>query len=72
MAKRKYSANELVNDIATRLVQSGWERLHKNRHWRLRSPDGKTTVTVPGSCSDHRAGLNWRSQLRHIGVEIPA
>jgi predicted RNA binding protein YcfA (HicA-like mRNA interferase family) len=69
---QRYSNNDRINDVARYLInKAGWEKLHNNKHWRLRSPDGKTTITVPHSPSDHRSGLNWMSHLRHTGVIIP-
>jgi len=71
MAKhREYSTDERVNAIARRMVASGWERLRNNGHWRIRSPDGRVTVTVPRTPSDHRAGLNWISNLRRTGIDV--
>jgi hypothetical protein len=73
MAKKaNYSASKRINDVIVALIRAGWEYLGRNKHSRVRSPDGKTTITVPFKMSDHRAELNWISQIRRQGVEVPA
>jgi predicted RNA binding protein YcfA (HicA-like mRNA interferase family) len=73
MAKRnRYSASDKINEIVRALIKAGWELIRHKRHPRLRSPDGKTHLTVPFTPSDHRAELNWISQIRLQGVTVPA
>jgi predicted RNA binding protein YcfA (HicA-like mRNA interferase family) len=69
MARRKHvSTSEVVTKIVRRLVDVGWSLDRGTRHHRMRSPDGKINLTVAGSPSDHRAALNWISQIRRQGV----
>lgn len=72
MVSRRYSACDRINRIVKELVNAGWEALRCKGHPRIKSPDGKITLTVPGSPSDHRSALNWISQIRRLGVAIPA
>jgi predicted RNA binding protein YcfA (HicA-like mRNA interferase family) len=72
MATSHYSSCDTINDVARRLVKAGWELVGGTKHRRLRSPDGKLTITVPVRPSDHRATKNWLSQIRRAGVEIPS
>lgn len=67
---RRYSTSDRINDIVKDLIKKGWSLIQGSRHARLRSPDGKVTVTVPKTPSDHRAALNWISQCRNSGVPI--
>lgn len=72
MPKRKcYSLCGPINDTARKLVKANWEMISEKRHVRLRSPNGKLTITVPFSPSDTRAEKNWHSQIRNLGVIVP-
>jgi len=72
MAKKdRYSTSERINGIVRALIKAGWELIRHKRHPRLRSPDGKTNLTVPFTPSDHRAEINWISQIRRQGVVVP-
>jgi hypothetical protein len=62
----RFSRDPLIEKEARRLEKSGWVALNGGKHKRLRSPDSKHTITVPGSPSDHRSALNWLHQLRRI------
>lgn len=73
MAKaQRYSTCNIINDIVKRLIRQGWEALKGRGHPRIKSPDGKITITVPKTPSDHRSTMNWISQIRRCGVELPA
>lgn len=73
MAKmRRYSTCDIVNRITKELVKLGWESLKVRGHPRIKSPDGKITITVPKSPSDHRSTQNWIHQLKRSGIEVPA
>ncbi|MDQ0376628.1 hypothetical protein [Amycolatopsis thermophila] len=49
-------------------LDAGWSWKKKTKHTWLLAPDGKTTVSVPGSPSDIRSLYNTRSELRRAGV----
>lgn len=51
-------------------VDHGWTVVSKTKNIQLRSPDGKSMVTVHASESDHRANRNTRSRLRRCGVDV--
>ena len=73
MAKmRRYSTSDAINRIVKGLIKNDWTLVRCNRHPRLQSPDGRTTLTVPMTPSDHRAEKNWIHQLRRQGVEVTA
>ena len=68
----RYSTCDIINKIVQALLKVGWRALKGRGHPRLKSPDGKLTITVPKTPSDHRSSLNWISQIRRCGVVIPA
>lgn len=71
MAKvRRYSTSELINAAVRNLIKAGWRALKINGHLKVKSPDGKTTLVVPTSPSDHRAGMNWIAHAKRMGVEV--
>lgn len=67
---RRYSTCDTINGIVKDLIKAGWELIKGGRHPRLRSPDGKNTLTIPKTPSDRRATLNWIAQARHAGVSV--
>jgi len=69
---RRFSSCDRINAIVKGLLKQGWCSLKVKGHPRIKSPDGKITITVPISPSDHRVALNWISQLRRSGVEVSA
>lgn len=68
----RYSTCDIINKIVRALLKLGWQALKGRGHPRLKSPDGKLTITVPKSPSDHRSTQNWIHQLKRNGVAIPA
>lgn len=58
-----------IRKICKNLLQSGWIVKSHNRHPRLTNGAG-LTITVPSTPSDHRATLNWISQIRRLGVPV--
>ncbi len=68
----KYSKNRTINTACDRLVRSGeWAVKSTNRHCRLQHVRSGHVLTVPFSPGDHRAELNWLSQVRRdYGVSI--
>ena len=69
--KHRYSTCEIINRIVKELIKLGWAALPVRGHPRLKSPDGKITITYSKTPSDHRTAHNWISQLRRCGVDIP-
>lgn len=66
---RQYSKCKAINDVVIKLLKDGWEVLRLNGgHPRIKSPDGKTTLTVPKTPSDWRTEKNWMSQARRAGA----
>ena len=60
-----------MRTLVDRALEQGWT-LHdsrRGRHPKLVSPDGRRMIPVSISSSDHRARLNFRSQLRRLGVD---
>lgn len=47
-----------------------WGGATKKSHWKLHSPDGRKTVSVACSPSDHRNLLNLRADLRRAGLNV--
>lgn len=64
----RYSASKRINAIVHRMLKAGWSALGRKSHPRIKSPDGKLTLTIPSSPSDWRSELNWISQARNSGV----
>ncbi len=64
MATGWYSDDRQINDRVRDLLKAGWRARRGGRHWKITSPCGSVTLTIPGSVSDHRAYLNWYSQAR--------
>ena len=69
---KQYSTSTRINAAARAFVSAGWDNVSRGKHGRLRSPDGKTTITVPLTPSDWRSEKNWFSQLSRSGIEVPA
>jgi len=71
MARRKHiSSCSIACKVVQRLIELGWRLYRGARHQRVESPDGRMTITVPGTPSDHRATRNWISQIRRQGVPV--
>jgi predicted RNA binding protein YcfA (HicA-like mRNA interferase family) len=70
-ADSRYSSRDIINKIVKALLKLGWEPLMSRGHPRIKSPDGKLTITVPKTPSDHRSTQDWIHQLKHCGVAIP-
>lgn len=71
MRTGSYSESELINKVAKDLVKAGWESKVCKKHPRLRNPATGQVITIPKTPSDHRSALNWISQIRRAGVEVP-
>jgi len=69
-----FSRDKRVQSICEALIAKGFTAWMGGVHPRLRSPDGRVTITVPRTPSDYRAALNWKSQvrrqLRQAGLRI--
>lgn len=66
MSKRnQYSRDPEIAAFVEALVVEGWAFVPKGsaRHAKVKAPDG-FTFPVPGTPTDHRAGKNWRSQIK--------
>ena len=66
----QYSGCKAINEICKGMVKAGWLPKKSKKHSRLVAPDGKFTLTVPTSPSDHRAALNFISDVRRQGVTV--
>ncbi len=52
-------------------VAQGWRLGRRTRHGlRLLAPDGRTTVSLPGTPGDWRAWRNAVAALRRAGLEL--
>jgi hypothetical protein len=66
-----YSKDKSINTTVRCLLRAGWSVKSRKRH--LTITDGRYTVSVPTSPSDHRTALNWHSQIqRTTGVNLAA
>lgn len=70
-SRHRYSKDDRINAVVHALLEQNWTAAYGHRHARVRSPDGRITLTVPGSPSDNRAALNWIAQIRRTGVPLP-
>lgn len=61
-----YSKSREIDRIVRALVAAGWSFRRGGKHGRLRSPEGRTALTVPVTPSDHRSPANFRSQVRRV------
>lgn len=65
---RRYSSCAEIDGVVRRLVREGWTFRRGGRHGRLTSPDGRNSVTVPGTPSDWRTPRNFVRDLRRCGT----
>lgn len=61
---KRYSKSDRVNAEVRRLVALGWVYRQGSKHGRIVAPNGKSSVTVPGTPSDHRSPLNFIRDLK--------
>jgi len=61
---RRYSKSDRIDAHVRHLVDLGWKYWRGGKHGRAVSPDGKVTVTIPGTPSDRRAAQNFERDLR--------
>lgn len=66
----RYCSAKEINAIVAELVRDGWSFRKRAGHGKLRPPQGRPTLTVPSSPSDHRAWLNFRRDVRHVQRSI--
>lgn len=62
----KYCRSQEINTLVRQLVRQGWHFSRGRKHGRLRAPDGRGALTVPGTPSDRRAWMNFRRDVRRI------
>lgn len=62
----KFSTAKEIDAIVKLLLRQGWSYFRGGKHGRLRAPDGRRVLTVPGSPSDYRAALNFARDVRHV------
>lgn len=60
----RYSGCKEIDSLVRSLVRSGWTFRRGGKHGRVRSPDGKASVTVPSTPSDWRSSRNFVRDLR--------
>lgn len=60
----KYCANKEIDRLVRNQIKEGWHFRWGGKHGRLRSPDGKTTLSVPCTPSDRRAFINFLCDVR--------
>lgn len=63
----KYSGCREIDGIVRSLVRSGWTYRRGRKHGRALSPDGRVSVTVPGTPSDWRSSKNFVRDVRRSG-----
>lgn len=57
--------------LVKKATAQGWSvEQRRSGHNRLTSPDGQRHVTFAATCSDRRAWLRFRNDLRHAGVDV--
>ncbi len=61
----KYSKSRSIAAFVAMLLREGWHYDAGRRHGKLTSPGGRR-IAVPGTPSDHRAFLNFRSDIRRL------
>lgn len=66
----KYSSAKDINKIVRDLIRAGWTYRRGRRHGRLRAPYGGPELTVPGTPSDWRALIKFKSDVRHAIVSL--
>jgi len=62
----KYSKDKRIEQLVRQLIRQDWRFNFGGKHGRLCSPDGRKILFVPISPSDHRAFLNFRTDVRHV------
>lgn len=68
---RRYSSCAEIDGVVRRLVRVGWTFRRGSKHGRLTSPDGRASVTVPGTPGDWRTSRNFIRDVRR-SVAVPA
>ena len=63
----RYSNDKTVSALVRTLVRSGWQYVNGKTHGKLVAPNGRR-LAVPGTPSDWRASLNFRSDIRRIAA----
>ncbi len=66
----KYCRHPEIDRLVSQLVQDGWLFQSGGKHGKLKTPQGRQTLTVPRSPSDHRAWLNFRRDARHADISF--
>ena len=61
----RYSTDDRINTECRRLVSAGWT-LESGRHDKLRHPDGRRIIAIPGTPSDRRSALNWKTRVKRM------
>lgn len=67
----KYCRSQEIDTLVTDLVRQGWQFSRGRKHGRLRAPEGRGALTVPGTPSDRRAWMNFRRDVRRM-EHLPA
>lgn len=62
----KYCRSPEIDMLVRQLVRQGWQFNRGRKHGRLRAPDGRGALTVPGTPSDRRAWMNFRRDVQRI------
>lgn len=63
----RYSRCAEIDGLVRRLIRSGWTFRRGGKHGWVVSPDGRASVTVPGTPSDWRTPLNFIRDVRRSG-----
>lgn len=61
----KYSKDKQIASEVVALLAQGWRYLPGRKHGKLVAPNGRM-LSVPGTPSDWRAGLNFRHDARRV------
>lgn len=64
----KYCSNKDIDQMIRQLIRQGWCFQRGGKHARLTSPNGRRSLTVPTSPSDHRSINNFRRDLRRVAI----
>jgi hypothetical protein len=65
----KYSKNKRIASMVRGLVAEGWRYLPGGKHGKLVAPNGRR-LSIPGTPSDWRAGLNFEHYARRISRTV--
>lgn len=68
----KYSNCREINHFVRLLIGEGWIFRWGSKHGRIRSPDGRSSVTVPTTPGDWRSARNFLRDVRKSGGKSPA